>query len=409
MLLLFVLIAGCAARDGLLVRTLEDSPPESFHGDVLDLRKRSFADADDLRRAIKKADVIYVGEFHDNPAHHDFQLRVVELTHEVDPHLAIGFEMFFEPYQNWLDLYVAGEIDEEEMLRRTQFFTRWGWGWKWYAPIWRFARSKGVPLVALNVPREITRAVSRGGLEALTDEQRAELPELDLTNARHREAFVAAVGDHGHGSGEAFERFYVAQTIWDEGMADAVVRFRRGVGDGCKVVVLAGSRHVESRLGIPSRVARRDPEARHLVLVPFVVAGDAGTPGHEPDWRALVESDRGDFVFLSGEGAGVSGTLGLELDREAAPDDGGLEVRAVVPGGPAETATIRAGDRIRAVDGRRVVDFVSFAMAAGELTVGRRLVFSLSRDDHDVETEVTVAARPSVLPSAAPPPSPTPK
>jgi len=381
---------GCgASRSGThLVRTLQASPPASFKGEILDLRRGEFADRAALRRAIERADVIYLGEYHDSPEQHAFQAEIVRMTYEVDPLMAVGFEMFFQPYQNWLDLYIAGEIEEEEMLRRTQFFTRWGWGWTWYAPVWQFAREKGIPLIALNVPKEITRAVARGGLESLTEAQRSDLPELDLTNARHREAFEDAMHGHGEGQPEVMNRFYTAQTIWDEGMAEAIAAFRAGADGKRRVVVLAGSRHVDSGLGIPSRVRRRERRVKNLLIVPHTVAN-----GVDPDWDALLASDRGHFAFLSPEGTGGTGSLGLQLDRNADVDDEGLEVQGVAPNGAADLAKIRKGDRIRSVDGKSVTDFTSLGMALGVLTPGRRLVFRLRRGEHDVETEVTVAAR----------------
>ena len=81
------------------------------------------------------------------------------------------------------------------MLERTEWATRWGFGWEMYAPMLRLCRERGIPVIALNAEKEITRTVSREGLDALTPEQRASLPPLDATDAgapRVREATRSA-------------------------------------------------------------------------------------------------------------------------------------------------------------------------------------------------------------------------
>ena len=46
------------------------------------------------------------------------------------------------------------------MLKQTEYFTRWRFDYRLYRPILRFARDQGLPLVALNVPRELTERVA---------------------------------------------------------------------------------------------------------------------------------------------------------------------------------------------------------------------------------------------------------
>src|SRR5204862_6204934 len=103
--------------------------------------------------------------------------------------VALGMEMFFRPFQPFLDAYVTGEIDEATMLEKTEWKARWGFGWEMYAPMLRYCREHKLPYVALNAPKVVTRTVSQKGLDGLSAEQRATLPPLDMTDAAHR-AFV---------------------------------------------------------------------------------------------------------------------------------------------------------------------------------------------------------------------------
>ena len=270
---LFVL-AGCVGAD-------RPEPTRIVHVDSG--REASF---DEMIADLASARVVYVGESHDDEDHHALQAAIVRELHRRDPSLAIGLEMFQRPYQAALDDYVAGRIDTEEMLERTEWEERWGFDFEMYEPVLGYAREHGLPLVALNAPKEITRTVGREGLDGLDEAQRAALPELDLGDARHREMVREALEGHGHMSDDMLERFYTAQVIWDETMAESVANVMTAPGAPERMVVLAGGMHVLEGRGIPSRAARRGAEPYRIVL-----PADADDPPPDAprpaDWLVL--------------------------------------------------------------------------------------------------------------------------
>lgn len=214
------------------------------------------------------ARVVYVGEQHDQAKHHALQAEVLAaLAEREGGPLALGLEMFFTPFQPALDAYVAGEIDEATMLARTEWPTRWGFGWEMYAPMLRLCRAKKLPVIALNAPKEVTRTVSRQGLDALTAEQRASLPPLDMTDGAHRAFVKAATSGHGHEmKADAFERMYTAMVIWDETMSSNVAAWLEKAGPTSRMVVVAGNGHIADRFGVPARAARKS-KAPYLTVV----------------------------------------------------------------------------------------------------------------------------------------------
>ncbi|HJL16522.1 MAG TPA: ChaN family lipoprotein [Sandaracinaceae bacterium LLY-WYZ-13_1] len=215
--------------------------------------------------ALAGARVVYVGERHDQGVDHDLQRRVAEALLARDPSLALGFEMFQHPRQAALDAYVAGELDEAGMLERTEWETRWGFDFAMYRPLVRLGPERGVPLVGLNAPQELTRAVARGGLEGLDEAQREALPELILDDAAHRETILAALRHHPGMDEETLERFYTAQVIWDETMAERAAAFLARPDTPSRMVVFAGTMHVR-RPAIPARAARRGATPHAIVL-----------------------------------------------------------------------------------------------------------------------------------------------
>ena len=209
---------------------------------------------------LAQAKVIYLGETHDSPDDHQAQLEILRSLHSKNPKIAIALEMFQRPYQKVLDQYLAGELTEAQLQEQGQYHQRWGFPWEHYAPILRFAKENSLPLLALNTPTEVTRKVSRTGLESLTSAEKQLIPPLsaiDVSNSSYRQRVLQAYQGHKRaGSAADFERFFQAQVLWDETMAETIANFL-GTNPSYQVVVLAGQGHITCGYGIPDRVARR--------------------------------------------------------------------------------------------------------------------------------------------------------
>jgi len=227
-----------------------------------------------ILEALSQSRVIYLGERHDSERDHQAQLEIIQALVEQGEaegrKVAIAFEMFQRPFQSVLDDYGAGNIDADALRRDSEYDQRWGFDWALYEPILSYGKTQGLPMLAANTPQEITRQVARQGFDSLDEASLAQIPpveEISRDNVEYR-SFVASVfmGHHGHGgaAGEmdpeameaAFERFFSAQVLWDETMAETVANFAKENPDHT-VVVLAGQGHIMHGWGIPDRVARR--------------------------------------------------------------------------------------------------------------------------------------------------------
>lgn len=214
----------------------------------------------EILQELAKADVVYLGETHSSPEDHQAQLEIIKQLYGRASQVAIAMEMFQRPYQQVLDRYLAGQLSETELRQQSQYEQRWGFPWEYYAPLLRFAKENHLPVLALNTPKEVTRKVAREGLESLTESELRFIPpisEIRTDNAEYRQMLLDAYKQHqAHGSTGNFERFFTAQVLWDETMAEAIADFIKAKPN-YKVVVLAGQGHIVYGYGIPSRVARR--------------------------------------------------------------------------------------------------------------------------------------------------------
>jgi uncharacterized iron-regulated protein len=232
----------------------------NYNQPVLDLDRGQKTDMSSLIPILKTKRIILVGEHHGDKRHHMAQLVVIQTLVQADANVAIGLEMFREDSQKALDEWIAGEMNPKKFEHI--YYKNWNFPYSAYGRIFEFARENKIPMIGLNVSREITRQVSRGGFDSLSEEKKGKLAEV---TCRVDEAYMnyirKAYGAHAHGNLN-FIYFCEAQLIWDNVMAintlaylkknpDAVVVVLTGVGHAQKVAI---PRQIETRSTLPYAV-----------------------------------------------------------------------------------------------------------------------------------------------------------
>lgn len=249
---------------------------------------------DDLLQRARAADVVVVGEQHDQAVHHELQRRVVSVLASESPGLVVGVEMLTWSLQDALDRFNAGQLDAEGLAVAVDWPKAWGFPFALYADIFTSGRTAGARFVALNAPRDLVKAVRRKGIDGLSRAELALLPDLDLGDAVHRQWFRDIFAQGGHPMSAAdVDSFYVSQVVWDEGMAERASEVL--AAGASKVVILAGVGHVAQGRGIPQRVERRRPGARVLSIVPLA---DVDADNVVARVRAAVASGEGDVLVV---------------------------------------------------------------------------------------------------------------
>jgi uncharacterized iron-regulated protein len=193
--------------------------------------------------------LIFIGEVHDQMVDHLREFRIIRALNDTGTPLAIGLEMFTADDQNVLDKWVARKIDEEDFI---SFYRRnWDIPWAFYRDIFLYARWHGIPLLGLNVPREIVHKVAREGFAALAPEERKKLPAGITCNvdAAYMALMKKVFAEHAEGGDLSLNHFCEAQMLWNKGMAIQLLEYVRRHPGG-SVIVLAGTGHAIKQ-GIP--------------------------------------------------------------------------------------------------------------------------------------------------------------
>jgi uncharacterized iron-regulated protein len=219
----------------------------------------------DVIAALKQNRIIIVGEHHSNISHHEAQVNVIRSLKESGVQVAIGLEMFRSDSQPALDRWVAGDIGEEEF--QEIFYDNWGYSWANYRVIFDYARAEKMPMIGLNVPRDITRQVARQGFQSLNKEQKGKLSNIACrVDKEYMDYIKKAFGGHAHGKLD-FTYFCEAQLVWDTMMAINALEFLKKNPEAV-VIVLTGTGHAQKN-AIPRQIRERSDVA-HAVILPEV-------------------------------------------------------------------------------------------------------------------------------------------
>ncbi|MGQ9365930.1 ChaN family lipoprotein [Azospirillum sp. A39] len=301
-------------------------------------------DGDLLKRAAA-APVVLLGESHDNPEHHRWQLHTLAGIHALNPDIAVGLEMFPRSRQAALDRWTAGLSTEEDFLRESGWDEVWGYGADMYLPIFHFARMHRIPMVALNVERSLVSRTGRDGWAAVPEAQREGVGDPAPPPAAYLDRLAEVMARHGDRAGgrgsPAFVRFVEAQSVWDRAMAERIARTRRDTGR--TVVALMGAGHVEDRFGVPHQLADLGiPDA--LVLLPWEATRDC----------TRLDGRIADAVFGVAAPPAPAEAAKPRLGVMLEPAEGGVRVGEVRGGSVAAAAGLRPGDLVVSAAGTPV-------------------------------------------------------
>ncbi len=381
LLILLLLMTGCQSKTMLLGDPETPYPPvrEPLVGDILHLPTGIYVTAAAMYDQASRAQVVYVGETHDNPASHRLQGDILQALAASNPgEISLAMEMFTPKQQPGLDRWVAGDLTEKEFLKEVDWSTNWRMNFALYRDLLTFCRDRQIPILALNADKDLQKQVSRTPFAELTTEEQQLLPELDHSDPYQRAMVEAVFSDHKMGQ-TMLDGFQRVQTLWDETMAQNLADYLKKVAPDHQVMVVAGGNHVRYGYGIPRRLFRRLP-------VSYLLIGSVEIDVPEDKQDRLMNIIKPDYpmppyhfvTFTEYEDLPNPGVkLGIMLDKA----DGGLVVKGVVPGSVAEKAGILKDDLLTRMDNIELKEPFDLIYELQQRTIGAKISLTLLRGE----------------------------
>jgi uncharacterized iron-regulated protein len=279
-------------------------PPAAYVPErVYDTRRGSFIDFEIMLADVSHADVIFVGEQHDDPNTHRLEHAVLDGLRRRRIVLTISLEMFERDVQDVVGRYLTDSITEAQLLQDARPWPRYATD---YRPLLELAKTERWGVVAANAPRRFASDVAKSGKEALdrlAPADRAMVArDLQCPQDRYFQRFVRAMDDHAAPAVEKPEkppperptaekptaekpaeaqrtpdamtdRYYWSQCVKDETMAESIATaFEGRSGRSGTIVHFNGAFHSDFGQGTAERTRRRLPGRRVTILTILPVA-----------------------------------------------------------------------------------------------------------------------------------------
>ena len=222
------------------------------------------------------AELIYLGEKHDNARQHEIQLQILEALISKGKRPSIGFEFFTigqtsllmnftqpsEPIMN----IKSKDYDPESVLRQAL-----GWDhrsdeeWSYYFKLIEFARDNQLPAFATDIPWGLSSRITRVGVENLHPTELSLLLDTGLNDSEYEQLMLEEFTNvHcGYRNEEMFRRMYQAWIARNDAIAQSIVNTLEA-NPQKPVVMIIGFGHLRHGMGIPERIAYLRPETKQI-------------------------------------------------------------------------------------------------------------------------------------------------
>ena len=122
-------------------------------------------DFDKLMKSSQDKKFIFFGELHNNPISHWLQFELTKRLYALNKkNLVLGGEMFEADNQFIINEYLAGQISSKNFQNEVRLWPNYNTDYK---PLMEFAKDRGIPFVATNIPRRYASMVYKQGMDSV--------------------------------------------------------------------------------------------------------------------------------------------------------------------------------------------------------------------------------------------------
>jgi uncharacterized iron-regulated protein len=291
-------LAGCAGP-----RLLYENHP--LVGRIWDARDQRFINPHELLARVAAADIVLLGEVHDNEIHHRIQDHVARAMAARGPARRLVLEQLDAEHQSAVDAARGAGATAGQLLEAGRMAK--GWERAFYEPLVATALRAGWRVVAGNLSREAAQPVIRGGFDKLLPEQLSRLAVPAVWSDAREETLRKLIFE-GHCKAippALVEGLARSQRLRDATLADALLQ-----GPPPAALGIMGNGHARRDLGVPLYVNARNPSLALASLGMVEVTPEKTAPA---DYANPLGEGMFDFIWFTPQLARKDPCVGFSM------------------------------------------------------------------------------------------------
>ncbi len=214
-------------------------------------------------KALNKADIVFIGELHNNPISHWAELEITkDLFKSHNGGLTLGAEMFESDNQLVINEYLKGYFSAKKFEADARLWPNYKTDYK---PLMTFAKDNKLKFIATNIPRRYANIVFKEGFEGLnklTDEAKKYIAPLPPKYDLKVKCYTDMI-EMGKQMGDTNLYFPKAQAIKDATMAYFI---QKNLQKGKIFIHYNGSYHSDNHEGIVWYLKNAAPNLKILTV-----------------------------------------------------------------------------------------------------------------------------------------------
>ncbi len=224
------------------------------------------------------ADVIYLGENHENADHHQIQFDIINDLIKAGRKPQLGFEFFSVEQTSYLMAYankkskrkhgtVSAETQEKRLRVNLGWQNRSDRNWQFYFRLIELAKTHQLLIFGADLSAGTVTRIARGGINGLTPVENKLLQPTGFENSAYKKLmFEKFKASHcGYARKDHQERMYQTWIARNDTMARSIVAMSEARPTELVVMILGGG-HAEYNMAVFERVQVLIPEIRQMNL-----------------------------------------------------------------------------------------------------------------------------------------------
>ncbi len=216
----------------------------------------------EVTQALAPYSVLFVGDHHTEADMHQKLADLITLLSQNGTKVVLAHEWFYPRDEKVLSDYVNSDINETQFIERINWKKRLSfYDFDSFKPIYSAVIKSGGRIHGINLTQQERKRISDQNLSSMHEDEKSFYAKLDLDVYPHQELIMPYL-QHCHApkpgeeTGMCQKRMYRVQVAWDTKMADEAYTLASTLKRDEKLLVFAGSLHMENNLGIPLRFTR---------------------------------------------------------------------------------------------------------------------------------------------------------